>query len=129
MTTLSFTDPRVVAAYIDRFEDRSIAPIVPYLWENTNTDSPIISKVRREELDMMVIDSDKDELRVDAAVYTDHVQPENGNSVLVISHDQYPDSDNYWDTKVLIVLPSRVTANNLAKMIAGEAAVAFSVVE
>lgn len=131
MGTLQFTDPRTVAAYIDRFEERSVAPLQAYLWEDFFSDEPKVSRVRREELDMMIIDEDEDRLLIDAAIYTDHQKTDELQNVLVLteSQNQSEREENRWRTVVLVVLTDKLAANNLAKQIAGEAAVAFSVVK
>lgn len=131
MTTMIFTDPREAAVYIDRFEDRSILPLQAYLWEKVHEDgngAEVITPVRREELDWMVID-DTDELRIDAAVYVKSHGVPGDSSVLVLSHVQREGSDNPWDTTILLFLRNKIEAENFTKQIAGEAAIAFSVVE
>lgn len=135
MTTLIFHDPREVAAYIDRFEDRSIAPLKAYLWEKVHEDgegAEVITPVRREELDWMVLDG-TDELRIDAAIYVTqaHRDTENGYAPLtvVITHHQPSDSDNPWEPKLLLGLSNKIEVNNFVKQITAEAAISFSVVE
>ncbi|URP22214.1 hypothetical protein SEA_BIG4_174 [Microbacterium phage Big4] len=128
---LEFTDPRSVAVYIDRFEARSVLPLQAYLHENAFTDEPTINRVNREELDWMVIDEKKDRLYIDAAVYATHQKNEMFSNVIILSEVQTEQDikDNKWTTKVLAILPNKIAANNLAKQITGEAAIAFSVVK
>ncbi|UDL16405.1 hypothetical protein SEA_ZOOMAN_160 [Microbacterium phage Zooman] len=125
---LEFTDPRSVAVYIDRFEDRSVLPLQAYLHEKAFTDEPIINRVNREELDWMVLDEKTDRLYIDAAVYATHQKNEAFSNVLILSEVQTEQDikDNKWTTKVLAILPNKIAANNLAKQVAGEAVLAFS---
>lgn len=130
MTTLSFTDPREVAVYIDRFEDRSISPLQAYLWENADDEeNRVITRVRREELDWMVIDVDKDRLVIDSAIYVVHQKNDDYQNVLILGHVQDENSGNPWETAVLVYVQDKIAAENLAKQILGEARLAFSVVE
>lgn len=130
MFVLTFNDPRECAVYWDRFEDRSIRPIQPYLWEwidgdRQNDDAAIITRVNRGELDMMVLDEAEAELRVDAAVWATR----NSGGILVLSHKQEEGSDHVWDTDVLLGLYNEQEVKNLIGQISGEAALAFRVVE
>lgn len=133
MTVLTFTDPREVAAYIDRFEDRSIRPLNAYLWEDANSEEPIINRVRREELDMMVIDTKKDEIRVDAAVYVMQAfqDSDEGSTPLpiIVTHEKPAASQKPWDAKLLLGLRNKIEAQNLIKQLAAETAISFPVVE
>ncbi len=124
---LEFTDPRSVAVYIDRFEDRSVLPLQAYLHENAFSDEPIVNRVRREELDMMVIDEKKDRLYIDAAVYSTHQKHELFSNVIILTETQTEKNkkDNNWTTRVVAVLPNKLAVSNLAKQLQGEASIAF----
>lgn len=124
---LEFTDPRSVAVYIDRFEDRSVLPLQAYLHEDAFSDAPIITRVNRGELDMMVIDEKKDRLYIDAAVYSTHQKHELFSNVILLTEVQTAENkkNNNWTTKVLAVLPNKLAVSNLAKQLQGEASVAF----
>jgi hypothetical protein len=126
--TLVFTDPREAAAYWDKFEERSIRPIQPYLWtwENARREGePTITPIRRNELDMMIIDADTEEIQVDPAVYTVHQKNEEFRNVLVLTHKQDPDSAYVWNVDVVVAVFNQQEATNLANQILGEAAIAF----
>lgn len=124
---LEFTDPRTVAVYIDRFEDRSVLPLQAYLHENAFSKDPIVTRVRREELDMMVIDEKTDRLYIDAAIYSTHQKHELFSNVILLTEVQTEKDikDNKWTTKVIAVLPNKLAVNNLAKQLVGEAVLAF----
>ncbi|QIG57875.1 hypothetical protein SEA_PAULODIABOLI_184 [Microbacterium phage PauloDiaboli] len=134
---LTFTDPREVAAYWDRFEDRSVKPIQPYLWvfpEDTAVDpddseSPTITPIRREELDMMVVDKDRELIKVDPALYVFGQNVNGTQHVLVLSDKDREDSDSGWVTELVLVLQNKIEAENFLKQLAGEIAKTFSVVE
>jgi len=136
MDVLVFTDPREAAAYWDRFEDRSILPIQPYLWEwpdgrdlGDDMKGVIINRVNRNELDMMVLDPDAAELRVDPALWVHHQSFDTARSVLILTHEQREGSEHPWDLLIIASLPTKLAAENLAKQIMGEAALAFRMVE
>ena len=135
MEVLTFTDPRAAGAYWDRFEDRSIKPIQPYLWRfpsdevRTEETEPVeVTPVRREELSMMVLD-ENEELRVDAAIWAQTNGGSGSNAVLMLTHHQPEGSVNPWDTKVLTGFFDKIQVENLIAQLGGAAAGAFSVVE
>lgn len=132
------TDPREVAAYWDRFEARSVKPIQPYLWvypEDTAVDpddseSPTITPIRREELDMMVIDKDRELIKFDSALYTLGQNIGDTQHVLILAHKNHEDPENIgWVTEVVLALQNKIEAENFLKQLAGEIAQTFSVVE
>jgi hypothetical protein len=133
MAVLIFNDPRKVMAYWDRFENRSIKPVGAYLWRwenkqaNRETDEPSsVTPIRREELDMMVLDEDREEIHVDPAVW---VQRTNLNNVIILTHENDATGNQPWLPSFLVALGNKIEAENLSKQILGEAALAFSVVE
>lgn len=131
MEILTFTDPRAAGAYWDRFEDRSIKPIQPYLWRfasAADTEPESVTPVRREELSMMVLD-ENEELRIDAAVWAQTNGSAGTKSVLILTHHQPAGSENPWDTTVITGVFDKIQAENLIAQIGGAAAAAFSVVE
>ena len=126
MNALTFTNPREAAMYWDRFEDRSIRPVQPYLWEwpDGDAEDAHITRINRNELDWMVLDKNA-EIRVDAAIWVVHQNTPMVRNVLVLTHKQDPDSTNPWDVEVSVVLTNKTEANNLIKQLSGEVALAF----
>jgi hypothetical protein len=132
MQTLIFTNPHEVLAYWDKFEDRSIRPIQPYLWQwkdESRKGEPTITPIRRNELDLMIIDEKTEEIQVDPAIYTVHQNNEQVRNVLVLSHTRNPDSEYAWDVEVLVALFNQREARNLIQQIEGEATQAFKAVQ
>lgn len=134
MKTLTFTDPRVVAAYWDRFEDRAIGPVQPYLWtypegvvlDPDDSDSPTITPIRRSELDLMVIDESRELIKFDSAVYVHGQRTDGTRNILIFGHKDRDDDAPGWDLEVLLYLQNKIEAENLLKQLAGEIARVFS---
>lgn len=115
---MTFTDPREVAAYWDRFKDRSVTTIQPYLWSfpegteasSEDPDNATISPVRRSELDHMALDESREFIKVDPAVYLAKQNGSNSQSILVLSNKDQEDSYAGWQTEVVLALQSREEA-------------------
>lgn len=132
--TLEFTNAQEVAIYWDEYEDRSIRPIQPYLWtwnelRVDDVEPDTIQKINREELDWMVIDTDKQVIMVDAAVWVQHQKQDNLKNVIIFTHEQRDDSPYAWDRKVATSLHNKIEAQNLLSQLEAHIKLAFSVVE